>query len=88
LFCVNGVLLLMWSLDGYYKFCKMMCCAFSWCSTILLTSFMYLFIYLFFTQGLVIAKASTTPLQLVWQVQSFINYIIPFSVPLCDTKNV
>jgi hypothetical protein len=47
LFCVNGVFLLIWSSDAYYKFKKMMCCAFSWCSTIFLKSFMYLFIYLF-----------------------------------------
>jgi hypothetical protein len=65
-----------------------MCCAFSLCSTILLKSFMYLFIYLFFTQGPVIAKANTTPLQPVLQGWSFINYIIPFSVPLYDTKYV
>jgi hypothetical protein len=62
-----------------------MCFGFRWC-TILLKSFIYLFIYLFITQGLVIAKASTTSLEPVWQVHSFINYIITFSIPLYNSK--
>jgi hypothetical protein len=88
LFCVNGDLLLMWSLGGYFNFSKMLFCEFSWCSTILLKSFIYLCIYLFFTQGLLIAMACTSALEPVWQVRSFINYIITFSVPICDTKYV
>jgi hypothetical protein len=84
LLCVSGVLLLMWLSDGYYKFSKMMCCAFSWCSTILLKSFICLFIYLFITQGLVIGEACTAPLEPVWQVQSFIilsHFLFPFMIP-------
>jgi hypothetical protein len=60
---------IVWCSDDYDKFSKMVCFAFSWCSTILLKSFIYLFIYLFITQGLVIAKASTTPLEPVSQMK-------------------
>jgi hypothetical protein len=44
--------------EHIYKFSKMLCCIFSWCSTILLKSFIYLFICLFIIQGLVVSKAS------------------------------
>jgi hypothetical protein len=88
LFFLNSALLLIWSSDCYYKFSKMMRCAFSWCSAILQKSFIYLFFLLIYYSGCWIVNACPTPLEPVWKVQSFINYIITFSVPLYETKYV
>jgi hypothetical protein len=81
-FFVNSVLLLTWSSDGYYKFTKLIC------YTILLKFFIYLFIYLFITQGLVIDKTCTIPLEPVWLVWYFIYHVITFSVLLYDDMYV
>jgi hypothetical protein len=81
LFCVNGVLLLMWSLDGYDKFCKIMCCAFIWCSTILLKSFMYLFIY-FLLKVLVLQRHALHHFSLLTGVVLYWLYYLIFCSPL------
>jgi hypothetical protein len=82
LFFVNSVLLLMWSSYCYYEFSKMMYCTFSWFSAIMLKSFIYLFIYLFITQGLVIANHALHHLSQSDSCSSFLIILSHFSPPL------